>query len=160
MTGEPLPDGRTFAAPETLAAFGAAIAAQLRPGDWLALSGELGAGKTTLARGILAGLGWAAEVPSPTFTLVQPYDPPDVRLPVWHVDLYRIDDPADADALGLFETDAALLVEWPERLGHRLPRTALGLHLDGAGGATRRLTWAVPPAWEDRWPALPQNLSR
>ena len=154
MTLAPITESRAFASAQALAAFGAAVAPVLRPGDWLALSGELGAGKTTLARGLLAGLGWTAEVPSPTFTLVQPYDPPGVRLPVWHVDLYRIDGPEDADALGLFETDAALLVEWPERLGHRLPHDALRLHLDGAGGTTRRLTWDVPPAWEVRWRPL------
>ena len=71
---------------------------------------------------------------------------------VWHVDLYRLDAPGDADALGLFETDAALLIEWPERLGARLPAEALRLHLDGAGEATRTLTWDVPPSWEGRWP--------
>ncbi len=142
----------TFDTPEALAVFGQQIAAVLRPGDWIALSGDLGAGKTTLARGIVRGLGWGGEVPSPTFTLVQPYEPPDVRIPVWHVDLYRLDDPAEADALGLFETDAAVIVEWPERLAARLPGEALRLHLAGAGEPTRRLTWTVPPAWEGRWP--------
>jgi tRNA threonylcarbamoyladenosine biosynthesis protein TsaE len=128
------------------------LAATLRPGDIVALSGDLGAGKTTLARGIIRALGWAGEVPSPTFTLVQPYD----TIPqVWHVDLYRLDSPRDADALGLFETDAVLLIEWPERLGARLPRDALRLRLDGAGEATRRLTWNLPPSWEGRWPPTP-----
>jgi tRNA threonylcarbamoyladenosine biosynthesis protein TsaE len=138
--------------PAAMAALAAGLAAVLRPGDTVALSGDLGAGKTTFARAVLAALGWAGEVPSPTFTLVQPYDPPGVRLPVWHVDLYRLDDPADADALGLFETDAALLIEWPERLGERLPVDALWLRLDGAGEPARRLTWDRPPAWEGRWP--------
>jgi tRNA threonylcarbamoyladenosine biosynthesis protein TsaE len=146
-----------FASADALAAFGAALGDQLRSGDWIALSGSLGAGKTTLARGLLHGLGWGGEVPSPTFTLVQPYDPPDVRVPVWHVDLYRLDDAQDADALGLFETDAALVVEWPERLGTRLPAETLRLTLDGAGEATRRLTCDVPKAWEDRWQALLQT---
>ncbi len=135
-----------------MAAVAVQLAAVLRAGDTISLSGDLGAGKTTFARHLLAALGWAGDVPSPTFTLVQPYDPPGVRLPVWHVDLYRLDDPADADALGLFETDAALLVEWPERLGARLPADALRLTLAGAGEAVRRLTWDVPPAWEGRWP--------
>ena len=132
-----------------LHATAATLARVLQQSDIVALSGDLGAGKTTFARGVLRGLGWAGDVPSPTFTLVQPYD----TVPeVWHVDLYRLDAPGDADALGLFETDAALLIEWPERLGARLPAEALRLHLDGAGEATRTLTWDVPPSWEGRWP--------
>jgi tRNA threonylcarbamoyladenosine biosynthesis protein TsaE len=132
----------------------AALAAVLRPGDIVALSGDLGAGKTSLARGVMAALGWHGEVPSPTYTLVQSYDPPDVRVPVWHVDLYRLDSPDEADALGLFETDAALLIEWPERLGARLPAEALRLHIAGSGDARRRLTWEAPKAWEGRWPPV------
>ena len=99
-----------------IAALAATLAAALRPGDIVALSGDLGAGKTTFARAVIGALGWEGEVPSPTFTLVQPYD---TDPEVWHVDLYRLDDPREADALGLFETDAVLLVEWPERLGDR-----------------------------------------
>ncbi len=135
----------------------ARLAAVLRPGDIVALSGDLGAGKTTFARALIAALGWAGEVPSPTYTLVQSYDAPDVRVPVWHVDLYRLDGPGDADALGLFETDAALVIEWPERLGARLPAEALRLHISGSGDAVRHLTWTVPKAWEGRWPPLPQE---
>jgi tRNA threonylcarbamoyladenosine biosynthesis protein TsaE len=131
-----------------LAEVAATLARVLRSGDIVALSGDLGAGKTSFARGVLRGLGWVGEVPSPTFTLVQPYD---TTPEVWHVDLYRLDVPAEADALGLFETDAVLLIEWPERLGARLPRDALRLHLDGAGDATRTLTWEAPPSWEGRW---------
>ena len=143
-----------LAGPAATAALAAAIAAVLRAGDVVALHGDLGAGKSTLARGIIQALGWAGEVPSPTFTLVQAYDPPDVAVPVWHVDLYRIDPPAEADALGLFETDAALIIEWPQRLGARLPAAALHLRLDGSGDAPRTLTWDAPPAWEGRWPPL------
>ncbi len=130
----------------------AALAAALRPGDTIALSGDLGAGKSTLARHVLKALGWPGEVPSPTFTLVQPYE--ELPVPVWHCDLYRLESPAEADALGLFETDAALLIEWPERLGPRLPASALHLHLAGSGDAPRRLTWRAPPAWETRWPPI------
>jgi tRNA threonylcarbamoyladenosine biosynthesis protein TsaE len=137
-----------------LRAVGAALAAALRPGDVVALAGDLGAGKTTLARALIRGLGWAGEVPSPTYTLVQPYAPPDVRLPVWHIDLYRIETPDEADALGLFETDAALIIEWPGRLGARLPADALRLHIAGSGDAVRHLTWEAPTAWEGRWPPL------
>src|SRR5689334_4666751 len=76
--------------PQATEAFGSRLAEVLRPGDMVALSGQLGAGKTTLARGILQALGLEAEAPSPSFAIVQPYEPPEVRLPVWHVDLYRI----------------------------------------------------------------------
>ncbi len=131
-----------------LEAVAARLAPHLRPTDIVALSGDLGAGKTTFARAVLRGLGWAGEVPSPTFTLVQSYD----TVPeVWHVDLYRLNSPREAAALGLWETDAALLIEWPERLGELLPADALRLRLDGSG-ATRSLTASVPPAWEGRWP--------
>jgi tRNA threonylcarbamoyladenosine biosynthesis protein TsaE len=134
------------------AAIGAILAKVLRPGDVIALHGDLGAGKSTLARSLLLALGWSGEVPSPTFTLVQSYDPPAILLPVWHVDLYRLEHPSEADALGLFETEAALLIEWPQRLGPRLPADALHLHLTGSGDEPRRLTWDAPPAWEGRWP--------
>jgi tRNA threonylcarbamoyladenosine biosynthesis protein TsaE len=135
--------------PDALQAAGSSLGKVLRAGDIVALSGDLGAGKTTFARGVLRGLGHAGEVPSPTFTLVQPYD---TNPPVWHIDLYRLGGPADADALGLWETDAALLIEWPERLGSELPADALHIRIDGSGDATRRLTVSVPPSWEGRWP--------
>jgi tRNA threonylcarbamoyladenosine biosynthesis protein TsaE len=70
---------------------GAALADRLRPGDVVALSGPLGAGKTTFARGVLAALGLSGEAPSPSFSLIIAYDPPEVRLPLWHVDLYLIE---------------------------------------------------------------------
>jgi tRNA threonylcarbamoyladenosine biosynthesis protein TsaE len=133
------------------------LAERLRPGDVVALSGALGAGKSTLARGVLQALGWQDDVPSPSFTLVQPYGPPELAFEVWHVDLYRIETPDEVEALGLFETDAALLIEWPERLGPRWPADALNLRLEGSGEAPRCLTWTVPPAWEGRWP--PQHHS-
>lgn len=133
--------------------FGRRLAARLAPGDVVLLSGDLGAGKTALARGILAGLGHAGEVPSPTFTLVQSYEVPGVRLPVWHVDLYRLEDPNEVEELGLDEilADGALVIEWPERAGGRWPE-ALHLTLTDSGEGSRRLTARVPPAWEARWP--------
>ncbi|WP_300537085.1 tRNA (adenosine(37)-N6)-threonylcarbamoyltransferase complex ATPase subunit type 1 TsaE [Sphingosinicella sp.] len=133
--------------------FGRCLAARLVPGDVVLLSGDLGAGKTALARGILAGLGHVGEVPSPTFTLVQSYEVPGVRLPVWHVDLYRLEDPDEVEELGLDEilADGVLVIEWPERAGARWPE-ALHLTLTDSGEGSRRLTARVPPAWEARWP--------
>lgn len=133
---------------------GAALAPLLRPGDVVALRGGLGAGKTTLARGLLSALGLEEDAPSPSFAIVQPYAPPEVSLPVAHVDLYRLDDAADATELGLDEylADGALLIEWPERLGARLWPEALILDIAVTPEGTRRLTATVPAAWKDRWP--------
>ena len=125
----------------------------LQPGDVIALSGDLGAGKTSLARGLLAALGLTEEAPSPSYAIVIPYDPPQVRLPVWHVDLYRLDDPEEAMELGLDDAllDGVLLIEWPERLGWLWP-DALRLHIKVPADGPRRLTATVPPSWKDRWP--------
>ncbi len=134
---------------------GRALSAQVRIGDVIALSGELGTGKTTLARGLLAGLGLAEEAPSPSYALVIPYDVPAVRVPVWHVDLYRLDGPEETQQLALEEGRqvALLIIEWPERLGNRLWKDALHLHLlENSDG--RHLTVRVPPSWEGRCPLL------
>lgn len=133
---------------------GAALARVLRAGDVIALSGGLGAGKTTLARGLLAALELAEEAPSPTFAIVQPYAPPEVRLAVAHVDLYRLDDPAEAEELGLSEylTDGALLIEWPERLGDRMWPGVLAVSIEIIEDGARRLTASLPPSWKERWP--------
>ncbi len=135
-------------------AAGLALSQVLRPGDVIALSGELGAGKSSLARGLLEGLGFTGEVPSPSFALVIPYAPPEVRIPVWHVDLYRLDTPEEADALALDEAldDGALVIEWPERLGARLWPDALRVTLEFDTNGGRRLTVNVPPSWEARCP--------
>ncbi|MEY4952897.1 MAG: hypothetical protein RL299_1321 [Pseudomonadota bacterium] len=100
-------------------AYGTRIAAQLRPGDVVALSGGLGAGKTTLARAVIAALGHHGEVPSPSFAIIETYDPPLLRLPLVHADFYRLNDPAEAEELGLddYREGAALLAEWPEHAG-------------------------------------------
>lgn len=101
------------------AALAARIADALQPGDVVALSGPLGAGKTTLARAIIAALGYAGEVPSPSFAIVEVYDPPALRLPLVHADFYRLRDPAEAGEIGLddYRAGAALLAEWPEHAG-------------------------------------------
>ncbi len=95
------------------------IAAALQPGDVVALSGGLGAGKTTLARAVIAGLGYTGEVPSPTFAIVELYEPPALRIPVVHADFYRLKHPAEAQEIGLddYREGAALLAEWPESAG-------------------------------------------
>ena len=132
--------------PEATAALGARVAAALRPGDLVTLSGPLGAGKSVLARGLVRSLtSLDEEVPSPTFTLIQLYDAPG--FPLAHLDLYRLKRPEEAWELGLEEAlaDGAAVVEWPERLGDLLPadRLEIGLATDpDAGGdaaAGRRL---------------------
>lgn len=99
--------------------YGARIAARLRAGDVVSLSGGLGAGKTTLARAIIAALGYEGEVPSPTFTIIETYDAPPLRLPIVHADFYRLEDPAETEELGLddYRDGAALLAEWPDHAG-------------------------------------------
>lgn len=135
-------------------ALGGALARLVQPGDVIALSGDLGTGKTTLARGLLAALGLEEEAPSPSFAIVQPYAPPEVQIPVAHVDLYRLDDPDDALELGLDDMleDSVLLIEWPERLGAALWSDALRLAFERTADGARVLTATVPPSWEGRWP--------
>ena len=131
----------------------ALVAMDLRAGDAVALNGDLGAGKTTFARAaIRAALAdEEAEVPSPTFILVQIYETP--RGTITHCDLYRIDGEDGAAELGLEEALArgALLVEWPERAPGYWPH-ALRLTLAPAPDGGRILTADVPASWKPRWP--------
>jgi len=126
---------------QATATLGADIAAALRPGDVLALEGDLGAGKTTLARAIIRTLASdeGLDVPSPTFTLVQSYE---ARLPVAHFDLYRLGSPPELDELGLQEAlEGVVLMEWPERAGDRLPADAVTIALAHEGdGRLARLS--------------------
>ena len=139
--------------PVATEAFGASLAPLVHAGDVVTLSGPLGAGKTSLARGLLTALGLAGEAPSPSFAIVQPYDPPEVRLPVLHVDLYRVEDADELEELGLDDAgDAVLLVEWPERAGEGRWPEALALTLTVRPDGARGLTAGVPAAWEARWP--------
>jgi tRNA threonylcarbamoyladenosine biosynthesis protein TsaE len=133
-------------------AIGRRLAGMLGSGDVVALYGDLGAGKTTLARGLLRGLGFDGEVASPTFAIVVPYE--TLSPPVWHVDLYRIEDPREIAELALDEAlaDGALIIEWPQRLGSALWPQALRLTLSREGEGARRLTAEVPAAWGERWP--------
>lgn len=135
---------------EETAAAGAALAHAARAGDAITLSGPLGVGKTALARGFIAALGHQGDVPSPSFAIVQPYE--ELEPPVWHVDLYRIEEPSEIEELGLdAAAEAVLLVEWPERAGARGWPHALALSLDFAPSGDRILTAEVPPSWEGRW---------
>lgn len=150
-------EGRiTLVGPADTFALGAALAEVLAAGDVVALSGPLGAGKTSLARGVLAGLGLAGDAPSPSFALVIAYEPPDVRLPLWHVDLFRLVAARELVELGLDDASAhaALLVEWPERAGANTWPEALRLALAPDAADGRCLTWRTPAAWEARWPPV------
>ena len=129
--------------PEGTEALGARLAASLRPGDAVLVSGELGAGKTTFVRGACRGLGVTGPVTSPTFTLGRRYDG---RLPVSHVDLYRLERPEREDP-GLLDDyldpDAVVFVEWPEHGDLDLPaRVAAQVRLEHLGGDRRRVTVA------------------
>jgi tRNA threonylcarbamoyladenosine biosynthesis protein TsaE len=134
-------------------ALGADLGGLLKAGDVILLSGGLGAGKTSFARGILRGAGYAGDVASPTFPILIDYAPPDVRLPVAHADLYRIGDPADLEQLDLDATtiDGALIVEWPERLPDDAWPNALRLTFAPEGNG-RRLTVGAGEGWGARWP--------
>ena len=120
-------------------ALGARLAAAARPGDLLCLVGDLGAGKTQLAKGFAQGLGITDTVSSPTFVLMTEYEG---RLPLFHVDLYRIDDAADALAGGLLDErqlEGVALVEWAERLGEALPVGRLDVVIEGTGDEPRTI---------------------
>lgn len=133
---------------DATSALAAEIAGRLQQGDVVALSGDLGAGKTAFARAYIQARGQQEgllidEVPSPTFTIVQVYD--ELDPPVWHVDLYRLEGRADTFELGLEEAfeDGITLIEWPDRLGDDLPSNHLSLHLhinDRQGARIAELT--------------------
>jgi tRNA threonylcarbamoyladenosine biosynthesis protein TsaE len=132
------------------AALARGLARALERGDVVALEGDLGAGKTTFARALIAAFAAEAgeappEVPSPTFTLVQTYDFP--RAAIWHFDLYRIERPEDALELGIEEAfaDGIALVEWPEQLGPLLPARRIAVRIGfGAAPDARRIEIAAP----------------
>ena len=133
-------------------ALGRKLARLLEAGDVVTLSGALSAGKTTLVRGLLGALGHQGEVPSPSFAIVQPYEALDP--PIWHVDLYRIENASDLDELGLEDIrgDGVLIVEWPDHAGRDAWPEALALSLQVANDGSRALTAEVPASWEGRWP--------
>lgn len=139
-------------------AYGARIAGVLRAGDVVALTGGLGAGKTTLARAILAALGHAGEVPSPTFTIIETYDSPPLRLPVVHADFYRLEDPSERAEIGLddYREGAVLIAEWPDHAGgfdHEPGCLAITLEPLGVSGEDGRIAIARGGAdWVGRMP--------
>ncbi len=135
---------------------GRVLAEHVGPGDIIALSGDLGAGKTRLARALIQALlakeGRQEDVPSPTFTLVQTYETAD--LTVWHADLYRLNDPSEVWELGLEEVleSGLLLIEWPDRMGTDLPRERLDVTLVEADDKEGRQVQLTPwgPSWDER----------
>lgn len=129
---------------------GRSLAGVLRAGDFVALHGDLGAGKTTLTRGLIQTLlGAQEDVPSPTYTLVQIYEAPD--FPVWHFDLYRLEDPEGIVELGWDETiEGAALVEWPERAGRFLPSVRLDVFLEITGDQRRARLEPKGEGWQER----------
>lgn len=163
----PVPPAATeFALPDLAAtqALGRALAPLLRAGDVIALHGDLGAGKTALARALIQALpnpsGGPAgaaeeEVPSPTFTLVQTYERDPAA--VWHVDLYRIEERSELRELGLSEAfaEGISLIEWPDRLGGELPADALQIVLEfDPAGQGRRARLAGGGDWPARLEGL------
>ena len=143
---------------QSMTAYGAAIAKRLRAGDVVALTGGLGAGKTTLARAIIAALGHDDEVPSPTFTIIETYDSSLLRLPVVHADFYRLQDPSELAEIGLddYRAGAVLLAEWPDHAGgfaHEPACLSIMLKPVGESGEGGRIAIARGGAdWVERMP--------
>lgn len=154
----------TLATPAATDALARALAPHLVAGDTLALAGDLGAGKSHLARALiaarLAALGRREDIPSPSYTLVQTYDLGDVDL--WHADLYRLGDVGELVELGLDEAfgRSITVVEWADRLGPMLPPRHLGLTLDFLPDdeARRATLSARGPGW-DWLPAVLEEVA-
>jgi len=135
--------------PDATLAAGERLGRALRPGSVVALLGDLGAGKTLFARGVGRGLG-VRRVQSPTFVVVQAHD--DGRLPLWHADLYRLDDLEELEQLGLddlFRADGVVLVEWADRFPEALPADHLEVRLTEEGDGRRiEIRGHGPRSWE------------
>ena len=121
---------------------GEKLATHLRAGDLILVNGPLGAGKTVLCAGILAGLGFDGEVASPSYAIVHSYEPPEVSVAVAHVDLYRLDNVDDLDELGLIAErgDRITLVEWAERFGGGYVRPSHLIDIEPQSDGSRILT--------------------
>ena len=149
-------------APEDTRAIGEALGPLLRPGDGVALTGDLGAGKTTFVGGVARGVGYEGAVASPTFTLVREYRAPRAHL--LHVDVYRLDRVQDAVDLGLqdrLDDGAILLVEWGDAVGSLLPEDHLVITFEADPDETRRISFrGVRDGWSGRWERLEHDLER
>ncbi|TWJ09867.1 tRNA (adenosine(37)-N6)-threonylcarbamoyltransferase complex ATPase subunit type 1 TsaE [Altererythrobacter ishigakiensis] len=137
---------------DAMTAFSSRIARKVQAGDVISLEGELGTGKTTLARGILAGLGHDGEVPSPTFTIIETYE--NTKVPVAHADFYRLEDPSELRELGLddYREGAVLIAEWPDKAGgfaHESACLAIKLEIAGLG---RQAIVRGGREWQGRMP--------
>jgi tRNA threonylcarbamoyladenosine biosynthesis protein TsaE len=140
----------------------AALASLVRPGDLLVLAGDLGAGKTALAQGLGRGLGVRERITSPTFTLVHVYD--GGRLPMHHLDVYRLDQLSEATDLGLpemLDDGGVVLIEWGDAITPVLPHDYLEVRLTfGAGDDDRQLAFRpVGPGWAARADALAATVA-
>lgn len=146
---------RTETAAET-EALGERLAGYLLPGDIICLTGDLGAGKTTLTRGIVRGSGSPSPVSSPTFTLIHEYS--GGRFPIYHVDAYRLQGAVDAASVGLDEylgrEDGVTIIEWWQNIESALPPDRLEIELTEADGDAREVTWRP---YGSRWEPLTQE---
>jgi len=131
-------------------AIAAALSRTLHGGECVALHGEMGAGKTQFVRGLVKGLGGSARaVSSPTFVLLNVYDNAPIRLPVYHLDAYRVAAAEDFEGIGfpeLLTQGGVVVVEWPERVETLLPKDTIHVHITPTGQTTRRIEIDHPPA--------------
>jgi tRNA threonylcarbamoyladenosine biosynthesis protein TsaE len=130
------------------------LAAVLRPGDIVRLEGEMGAGKTTFVRMLAQSFGIAEDaVSSPTFVIMNIYESPDGAPTIAHMDCYRLGDESELDALGwdqIIDSDAIILIEWPERIDSALPKETLVIRISHVDEESRHFALSVPQIWSDR----------
>lgn len=142
----------TSSSPEATAILAEKLARVARPGDTIALCGEIGAGKSHLARSLIqARLGRDTEVPSPSYTLVQSYG--DDACEIWHADLYRVSDIDELTEIGLEEALASclVLIEWADRFPEILPEDALRIDISVGPSGERHISFSAPsPTWQER----------
>ncbi|TVQ32180.1 MAG: tRNA (adenosine(37)-N6)-threonylcarbamoyltransferase complex ATPase subunit type 1 TsaE [Phycisphaeraceae bacterium] len=154
MTAAPTIERATTDEAQTIA-LGASVGRLLRPGDVVALRGDLGAGKTRFVRGVASGLGHSPDhVSSPTYVLMHEYiDPAHSAPPLIHIDAYRLDSAGDLESLGwdvAVEGSAIVVIEWAERIEEALPAHALHITIDHIGEQERRIRIEGPDPWPQR----------